>query len=167
MTNVDIGKLYGVCRKFIDVWDRPYSDPAEFGPLVEELREAVGMQQELDRYEDMRVNLAQRAFTAPDASDEEMLESLDARIRDAVSANDTPPSGDVVEQAAELVFATIGSGNWATIDEWRKSELRRAAQALADAGLLRTPPPQEDPWGGASLAKCGDEACRCSGRTDA
>lgn len=86
MTNVDIGKLYGVCRRFIDLWENVYSDPKEFEPLVEELREAVGIQQELDRYEDLRVNLAQRAFTAPDASDEEMLASLDARIRDAVAA---------------------------------------------------------------------------------
>lgn len=46
MTNVDIGKLYGVCRKFITVWDDPYSEPAAFGPAVEELREVLGPQQD-------------------------------------------------------------------------------------------------------------------------
>lgn len=46
MTNVDIGKLYGVCRRFIDLWENVYSDPKEFEPLVEELREVVGWEQD-------------------------------------------------------------------------------------------------------------------------
>ena len=35
--------------------------------------------------DDLRYNLAQRAFTAPDADDATMLASLDARIRDALT----------------------------------------------------------------------------------
>ncbi len=51
MTNVDIGKLYGVCRKFITVWDDPYAEPAAFGPAVTEMRELLTPQQDDDTVE--------------------------------------------------------------------------------------------------------------------
>jgi hypothetical protein len=40
------------------------------------------------RLADLRYNLALRACTAPDADDDTMLASLDARIRDAVAEGD-------------------------------------------------------------------------------
>lgn len=39
-----------------------------------------------DQLADLRHNLALRAFTAPDADDETLLSSLDARIRDALTS---------------------------------------------------------------------------------
>lgn len=48
---------------------------------------------------DLRHNLALRAFTAPDATDDMMLESLDARIRDALAPDPGRPLG---EQMREL-----------------------------------------------------------------
>jgi hypothetical protein len=44
-----------------------------------------------DELADLRFNLAQRAFTAPDTDDVTMLASLDARIADALASRSTPP----------------------------------------------------------------------------
>jgi hypothetical protein len=53
---------------------------------------------------DLRFNLSQRAFTAPDADDATMLSSLDARIADAVASRSTPalPDGAAEKRAAGL-----------------------------------------------------------------
>lgn len=63
--------------------------------LNHELREGreeyTRLRAELD---DMRYNLAQRAFTAPDADLGTMLASLDARITDALDGGRQPENGD-------------------------------------------------------------------------
>jgi hypothetical protein len=70
----------------------------------EEAREELGaVATELERFRaelgDLRHALALRAVTAPDADDETMLASLDARINDALSRTTEPVSGitDVID----------------------------------------------------------------------
>lgn len=66
-----------------------------------------------------------------------------------------PPSGDVPGGAYVKIREMVRAYG---------DTSRIAAERIVEyiENMLRTPPQQDDPWGGASLAKCGDEACRCS-----
>lgn len=118
--------------------------------------DADGLRAELD---DWKHNVGLRAFTAPDADLDTVLESLDARIRDALANRDALVAAAVREVLENVARVLVEGGDVLAADEVRKHATAEfpARKQRQDAQTRRLEPDD------AVCEACGESNCTCYG----